>query len=153
MRLVDHVGKHRGRCPACGRLDSDRIAIPARTSGCRREHARPRSDFGNHIAVMRAVEDGFSLARTAKHSTMLVTDDRGRVIAETSSDAAPFATLLAEVPAGHNETLLQMWGDWFAWVAMVLCAWVLARRWFFTERSTTEDTEGAAVEATASLRG
>ncbi|MGA8531181.1 MAG: nitrilase-related carbon-nitrogen hydrolase [Acidobacteriaceae bacterium] len=106
-----------------------------------------------HIAVMRAVEDGFSLARTAKHSTMLVTDDRGRVIAETASDAAPFVTLLAEVPAGHNETLFQMWGDWFAWVAMVLCAWVLARRWFFTERSTTEDTEGAAVEATASLRG
>ncbi|MGA8159706.1 MAG: nitrilase-related carbon-nitrogen hydrolase [Acidobacteriaceae bacterium] len=94
-----------------------------------------------HIAVMRAVEDGFSLARTAKHSTLFVADDRGRVIAETPSDAAPFATLLAVVPAGHQGTLYQAWGDWFAWFAMALCAWVLVRRWFFTERSTAEDTE------------
>ncbi len=106
-----------------------------------------------HIAVMRAVEDGFSLARTAKHSTMLVTDDRGRVIAETPSGAAPFATLLAEVPAGHNETLFQMWGDWFAWLAMVLCAWVLARRWTFAAPTTEapESTEAATAKQPAAV--
>jgi apolipoprotein N-acyltransferase len=106
-----------------------------------------------HIAVMRAVEDGFSLARTAKHSTMLVTDDRGRVIAETPSGAAPFATLLAEVPAGHNETLFQMWGDWFAWFAMALSAWVLVRPWRSgSERSTTECAENTAgVEEAAAV--
>ena len=82
-----------------------------------------------HIAVMRAVEDGFSLARTAKHSTMYVADDRGRVIAETASGAALFATLLAEVPAGHEGTLFQAWGDWFGWLAMALCAGALVRLW------------------------
>ena len=76
---------------------------------------------------MRAVEDGFSLARAAKHSTLLVTDDRGRVLAETPSSAAPFATLLTEVPAGHQATLFQLLGDWFGWVAVVLLAWVLVR--------------------------
>lgn len=80
-----------------------------------------------HIAVMRAVEDGFSLARAAKHSTLFVADDRGRVIAETASDSAPFATLLATVPAGHERTLFQMWGDWFGWVAVGLLVVVLAR--------------------------
>jgi len=80
-----------------------------------------------HIAVMRAVEDGFSLARAAKHSTLLMADDRGRVIAETPSGAAPFATLLATVPAGHDTTLFQLWGDWFGWVAVVLLLLVLAR--------------------------
>ena len=80
-----------------------------------------------HIAVMRAVEDGFSLARAAKHSTLFVADDRGRVIAETASDSAPFATLLATVPAGHERTLFQMWGDWLGWVAVGLLVVVLVR--------------------------
>jgi apolipoprotein N-acyltransferase len=80
-----------------------------------------------HIAVMRAVEDGFSLARAAKHSTLLVVDDRGRVIAETASGSAPFATLLATVPAGHDGTLFQLWGDWFGWLALALLVVVLVR--------------------------
>lgn len=80
-----------------------------------------------HIAVMRAVEDGFGLARAAKHSTLFVADDRGRVIAETASDSSEFATLLATVPAGHDRTLFEMWGDWFGWVAVGLLILVLVR--------------------------
>jgi apolipoprotein N-acyltransferase len=104
-----------------------------------------------HIAVMRAVEDGFSLARAAKHSTLLVTDDRGRVIAERASDAAPFATLLATVPAGHNGTLYLLWGDWFAWCAMALVVWVLVRRWF-VPGLTTENTESAEEAVAFGIR-
>jgi apolipoprotein N-acyltransferase len=106
-----------------------------------------------HIAVMRAVEDGFSLARTAKHSTMFVADDRGRVIAETPSSAAPFATLLAEVPAGHESTLFQLWGDWFGWVAMALCVGVLVRRGTSAGSTTeaTESTEGATAKQPAAV--
>jgi apolipoprotein N-acyltransferase len=102
-----------------------------------------------HIAVMRTVEDGFSLARTAKHSTMVVVDDRGRVEAEMPSGAAPFATLLATVPAGHDATLFQLWGDWFAWLAMALCAGVLVRR-FAAGRPTAESPE--RTEAMAAVR-
>lgn len=102
-----------------------------------------------HIAVMRAVEDGFSLARTAKHSTMFVADDRGRVIAETPSGAAPFATLVAEVPAGHESTLFQAWGDWFGWLAMALCAGVLVRRWILPRRFATEPIEKAEAISAA----
>ncbi len=36
-----------------------------------------------HIAVMRGVEDGFSVVRAAKDGFLTVTDDRGRVVAET----------------------------------------------------------------------
>jgi apolipoprotein N-acyltransferase len=80
-----------------------------------------------HIAIMRAVEDGFSLARSARRGLLTVTDDRGRVLAETASNAAPFATLLTEVPAGHDQTLFLLWGDWFGWCAMVLLVLVLGR--------------------------
>jgi apolipoprotein N-acyltransferase len=80
-----------------------------------------------HIAVMRAVEDGFSLARSARRGLLTVTDDRGRVLAETASNAAPFATLLADVPAGHDKTLFLLWGDWFGWCAVVLLVIVVGR--------------------------
>ncbi len=80
-----------------------------------------------HIAVMRAVEDGYSLARSARNGYLTVADNRGRVLAEARSDSAPFATLLARVPAGHSATLFLTLGDWFGWVAMALAAMALAR--------------------------
>jgi apolipoprotein N-acyltransferase len=73
-----------------------------------------------HIAVMRGVEDGFSLVRAAKDGYLTVSDNRGRVVAETRSDAAPFATLLASVPAVHSATVYLLLGDWFAWLACAL---------------------------------
>ncbi|MBS1821631.1 MAG: hypothetical protein JST61_06610 [Acidobacteria bacterium] len=75
-----------------------------------------------HIAVMRGVEDGFSIARAAKGGWLTVSDDRGRIVGEASSSAAPFATLLVDVPAVHRWTVYQAMGDWFAWVAIALLA-------------------------------
>lgn len=82
-----------------------------------------------HIAVMRGVEDGFSVVRSAKGGFLTVSDSRGRILAETRSNSAPFATLLADVPAEHHGTLYQVLGDWFAWVSVGLLAFVLARAW------------------------
>lgn len=73
-----------------------------------------------HMAVMRGVEDGFSIARAAKGGSMTVSDSRGRMLAETRSNAAPFATLLVSVPAAHSRTLYLLLGDWFGWVACAL---------------------------------
>jgi apolipoprotein N-acyltransferase len=80
-----------------------------------------------HIAVMRAVEDGFSLVRAAKNGYLTVSDNRGRVFAEARSDSAPFATLLAEVPTEHENTLFLLLGDWFAWVAVGILLLTLAQ--------------------------
>jgi len=80
-----------------------------------------------HIAVMRAVEDGFSLVRTARDGLLTVADDRGRVLAETGSSGVPFATLMATVPTGHNWTLFQLLGDWFGWCALGVLALVVWR--------------------------
>jgi apolipoprotein N-acyltransferase len=78
-----------------------------------------------HIAVMRGVEDGFSIARAAKKGFLTVSDDRGRIVGEVRSDAAPFATLLVDVPAAHSWTVYQVLGDWFAWVALGIFGLVL----------------------------
>jgi apolipoprotein N-acyltransferase len=82
-----------------------------------------------HIAVMRGVEDGFSVVRSAKGGFLTVSDWRGRIVAEARSDSAPFATLVADVPADHHGTIYQRLGDWFAWVSIGLLAFVLLRAW------------------------
>jgi apolipoprotein N-acyltransferase len=75
-----------------------------------------------HIAVMRAVEDGFGMARAARRGYLTVADDRGRILAERRSSAAPFTTLLADVPTGHQWTPFLWLGDWWGWVSMALLA-------------------------------
>lgn len=73
-----------------------------------------------HMAVMRGIESGFSVVRSAKGDSLSVSDDRGRILGEIRSNAAPFASLLAAVPVRHERTLFVLWGDWFAWVAVAL---------------------------------
>jgi len=73
-----------------------------------------------HMALMRGVESGFSIVRSAKGGSLYVSDDRGRILAEIKSNAAPFSSLLASVPQTHDRTLFLRWGDWFAWVAVAV---------------------------------
>jgi apolipoprotein N-acyltransferase len=78
-----------------------------------------------HMAVMRGVEDGFSIARAARNGYLTVSDDRGRILAEARSDSAPFATLLAEVPVAHDATLYLLLGDWFGWLTIATLAFTI----------------------------
>ena len=80
-----------------------------------------------HIAILRGVESGFSLVRSAKGGSLYASDDRGRILAEVKSDAAPFTSLLATVPSGHDATLYDSLGDWFAWLALGLLAFALVQ--------------------------
>jgi apolipoprotein N-acyltransferase len=87
-----------------------------------------------HMAIMRGVEGGFSMARAARDGYLTVSDDRGRVLAETRSNSGTFATLLAQAPVGHEPTLFQAWGNWFAWFAVVVLGIVLIRAGFLLVR-------------------
>ena len=60
---------------------------------------------------MQEVEDGFSIARAARQGYLTISDNRGRIVAETQSNSAPFATLLAEVPVAHDATIYGLFGD------------------------------------------
>jgi apolipoprotein N-acyltransferase len=78
-----------------------------------------------HMAVMRGVEYGFSVARSAKQGLLTISDNRGRIIAEKASDAAPMTSLLADVPARSSRTFFQYAGDWLAIVSAALLIWAL----------------------------
>lgn len=80
-----------------------------------------------HMAIMRGVESGFGIARAARGGSLMVTDNRGHILGETKSDSAPFATLLVDVPAIHDNTLYQLLGDWFAWLMLAALAFTLVQ--------------------------
>jgi apolipoprotein N-acyltransferase len=77
------------------------------------------------MGIMRGVEGGFSIARSAKKSILYATDDRGRVIAERDTAFVPFATVVATVPVRHDATIYSRFGDWFAWLNLALLAVLL----------------------------
>jgi apolipoprotein N-acyltransferase len=92
----------------------------------------PAWEFGSdelwhgHMALMRGVEDGFTMVRTAKAGFLTVSDDRGRVLAEkATSPHREFTTMLAQAPIRHDVTLYQKWGDWFAWLDLALLSALL----------------------------
>jgi len=89
-----------------------------------------------HIAIMRGVEGGYAIAHAAKNGFLTVTDDRGRILAETRTDTTPFASLLADVPLRHDRTLFDRYGTWFPWLsALILLASTL--RLFTAPRSAS----------------
>ena len=75
-------------------------------------------DGGLHgrMAVMRGVENGFTIVRAAKQGLLTVSDDRGRILAQQDAAEVAVATLLATAPVRHDQTLYSRWGDWFAWL-------------------------------------
>jgi apolipoprotein N-acyltransferase len=95
-----------------------------------------------HIAVMRGVEDGFGIARAARGGYLTVSDNRGRILAETRSDSAPFATLIADVPAVHDNTLYLRFGNWFAWLTLGILVFAIARL-LMLRRSARQATESS----------
>ncbi len=83
--------------------------------------------YHGHVAIMRGVESGYSIARAAKQGYLTASDSRGRVLAERPSNEAPFSTLLATVPAGHVSTAYLKLGPAFGDLAVVLAALSLLR--------------------------
>lgn len=72
-----------------------------------------------HMAIMRGVESGFSIVRSAKQGSLYVSDDRGRVLSEITSNAAPVVSLMETVPAAHHDTFYMLAGDWFAYLSLL----------------------------------
>ncbi len=84
----------------------------------------PAWDFVNdgwlhsRMAVVRGVEGGYAVARSATKGLLTVSDARGRILAERASGDAPTVLLTAVVPVGPGGTLYSRTGDWFAWLCI-----------------------------------
>lgn len=86
----------------------------------------PAWDFGRdawlhgRMAVLRAVEGGFSLVRSAREGDMTVSDRFGRVTAEAPSGPRAPLLLAQATVAGAGPTVYARVGDLFGWLAVAL---------------------------------
>jgi apolipoprotein N-acyltransferase len=91
--------------------------------------AVPANDFVKdgwihaRMAVMRGVENGFAVVRSAFNGVQTVSDAQGRVLARASTVQPGMVRLSADVPLGPGPTLYTRIGDVFAW-ACVLTAFL-----------------------------
>ncbi|ESQ88423.1 hypothetical protein ABAC460_15435 [Asticcacaulis sp. AC460] len=76
------------------------------------------------MAVVRGVENGFSIARSASQGLMTISDAHGRILAERASAREP-RHLVHDVPAGKGGTVYTRIGDAFAWLTLILWAGLL----------------------------
>ena len=68
------------------------------------------------MAVMRGVESGFAIARSAKQGFMTISDNRGRILFERRSDPSGTAHVIGTPKLYSGQTLYARFGDWFAWL-------------------------------------
>jgi apolipoprotein N-acyltransferase len=77
------------------------------------------------MAVMRGVESGFAIARSAKQGFMTISDNRGRILFESRSDATGNAHVLGTIRLSSTRTFYARTGDWFAWLNLAALAALL----------------------------
>jgi apolipoprotein N-acyltransferase len=82
------------------------------------------------MAVLRAIESGFGLARSARNGLLTLADNRGRIIAEKPTMPDQFVSLTGKVLVAAERTFYARTGDWFAWICAATVVLLLGYRFF-----------------------
>jgi apolipoprotein N-acyltransferase len=72
-----------------------------------------------HMAVLRAIENGFSLVRAAGQGLSVATDNRGNIISSMDYFHTDEQIMYASVPAQHSNTVYTLFGDFFGWLCVL----------------------------------
>lgn len=72
------------------------------------------------MAVLRAVENGFALARSARNGLLTLSDNRGRILTEAATVPDRFVSITGKVNAAREKTFYTQAGDWFAWLCVAI---------------------------------
>ncbi len=78
------------------------------------------------MAVLRAVENGFALARSARNGLLTLADNRGRILVELPTASGRFVSISGNVNVRREETFYTRSGDWFAWLSVAALVILLA---------------------------
>jgi apolipoprotein N-acyltransferase len=79
----------------------------------------------SRMAIVRGVENGFAVARSASQGLMTLSDAHGRIMAEQPAVNGP-ALLVDDLPTGRGHTLYSRIGDVFAQAMLALWLGLLA---------------------------
>lgn len=104
----------------------------------------PADDFGRdqwihaRMAIMRGVENGFAVLRSAFDGLETISDAQGRVLVRVPTTRAGMVVAQADVPLGAGPTLYTRIGDVFPWSCAVLA--LLVGAWMFVGRGARRTT-------------
>jgi len=93
----------------------------------------PASDWSGseliheQMAVVRGVESGFSIARSARGGMVSATDDRGRELVAHASLTDKNAVATADLPMGTGATLYSSTDDWFGHLCAIFTVLLMIR--------------------------
>jgi apolipoprotein N-acyltransferase len=79
-----------------------------------------------HMAVFRAIENGFSLLRPANNGISEAVDPYGRVRAISASSESGTPPMIIQIPIRRVQTVYARMGDWFAWCCVAGMIWFIA---------------------------
>jgi apolipoprotein N-acyltransferase len=80
------------------------------------------------MAVLRAVENGFALARSARNGLLTLSDNRGRILTEAATVIGRFVSITGKVNVAREKTFYAQAGDWFAWLCVAMFVALLVSR-------------------------
>jgi apolipoprotein N-acyltransferase len=87
--------------------------------------------MGSRMTATRGVENGYLIVRAAREGLLTISDSRGRVLAEQTSNAMPGAMLLSTISvSAATPTFYARWGNVFGWLctaAALLMSWYSRR--------------------------
>ena len=76
----------------------------------------------SRMAVLRGVENGYAIIRTARQGQLTVSDYRGKVLYESSTTNNKASTLIAKIPLHTTKTIYSRFGDWFGYLNVIAAA-------------------------------
>ena len=114
----------------------------------------PANDFGRdgwihaRMAIMRGVENGFAVLRSAFNGLETISDAQGRLLASAPTTRAGMVAVAEYVPLGPGPTLYTRIGDAFPWFCALLCLVLAVRLYFRTavRREATADYIGSPAD-------
>lgn len=88
------------------------------------------------MAVLRAVENGFALARSARNGLLTLSDNCGRILAEVATVSDRFVSITGKVNVAREKTFYTRTGDWLPWACVAM--FVILRVFQLLTRTQTQ---------------
>jgi apolipoprotein N-acyltransferase len=93
--------------------------------------------YHSRMAIMRGVESGLAIARSARDGYLTLSDDRGRVVAQIPSNTDTDVSLVGTLPVRQTSTLYARWGNWFGWLNLLALVVLLTLAWLPRRNAST----------------
>jgi apolipoprotein N-acyltransferase len=97
------------------------------------------------MAILRGVEGGFAVVRSAQEGLVTISDHRGRILAGKASSESGDVLLTGDVPLGPGQTPYSLFGDWFGGASIAMIVIILLSTALRSRRPSLQGP-GAALD-------